>query len=53
MSGYVENQFVSSLKVDPILRSYQVAIVIMNCWFMFHQLKDNQTQNEILSAPAN
>ena len=24
MSGYVENQFVSGLKIDPMLRSYQV-----------------------------
>ena len=26
MSGYVENQFVSGLKIDPMLRSYQVAM---------------------------
>ena len=36
MSGYVENKFVSGLKIDPMLRSYQVtnALVIINCCFI-------------------
>ena len=37
MSAFSENKFVSSLKVDPLLRSYQVSIhiIIHKCMMFF------------------